>query len=89
MSVSPLLMWIGLGTAALVFAVIALRGVLLVRGSVPFEDLAGKAWLESVPMKAELRYTGKIASPMSCGILGKRYLLVPEGFWFTDRTTML
>lgn len=86
MSVFPLLMWIGLGTAALVFAVIALRGFLLVRGSVPFEDPSGKAWLEGVPIKAELRCTGKIASPMSCGILGKRYLLAPEGFWFTERT---
>ena len=86
MSVFPLLMWIGLGAAALVFVVIALRGVLLVRGSAPFEDPSGKAWLEGVPIKAELRCTGKIASPMSCGILGKRYLLVPEGFWFTERT---
>lgn len=77
---------IGLGAAVLVFMVIAFRCGRLILGSVPCEDAAGKEWLKNFPQKIEIRWAGRIASPMSFGIFGKRYVLVPDGFHFTEST---
>ncbi len=80
------LLWIGLGLAVCVFLFIGFQCIRLIRNSIPCENIAGIEWAKTFPLDIKIRYSWKIRSPMSYGLFGNNYILLPEDFEFCEET---
>lgn len=80
------LLWIGLGLAVCVFLFIGFQCIRLIRNSIPCENIVGIEWAKTFPLDIKIRYSWKIRSPMSYGLFGNNYILLPEDFEFCEET---
>lgn len=86
MDICLVLLCVGIGISAVVFLVVVLQCARLVKNSIPCENTAGIEWAKTCPLDVQFRYSWIIRSPMSCGLLWKKYIFLPEDFVFCKET---
>lgn len=86
MDICLVLLCVGIGISAVVFLVVMLQCARLVKNSIPCENTAGIEWAKTCPLDVQFRYSWLIRSPMSCGLLWKKYIFLPEDFVFCKET---